>query len=45
VGGMEIRGTGKFDGTSTTRRASFPILKSCKVEGKLLITLKLIKIM
>jgi hypothetical protein len=41
-GGMEIRGTNKFKGTSTMKRVDLPIVESCKVEGKLLITSKIL---
>jgi hypothetical protein len=44
MGGMETRRISKFDGTSATRRIGFPLLESCKVEGKLLVTSKIIKI-
>jgi hypothetical protein len=33
VGGLEIRGSGKFNGTSTMKRVGFPHPKSYKVEG------------
>jgi len=33
VGGLEIRGIGKFNGTSTMRRVGSPHPESCKVEG------------
>jgi hypothetical protein len=44
---METRGTSKYNGTSTMRRTSLPILESYvyKVEGKLSISSKKIKIM
>lgn len=38
VGGIDTRGIGKFEGTSTMRRACLLVVKSCKAEGKLLIT-------
>jgi hypothetical protein len=44
VGGMETRRIGKSDGTSTIKRASFPLLKSCKVDVKLLITSRTMQI-
>jgi len=39
-GGMETKGTSKFDGTLAMKKTSLPILKSCKVEQKLLLTSK-----
>jgi hypothetical protein len=36
MGGVETRGTGKLDKTSTMRRIGFPHPKSYKVEGNLL---------
>jgi hypothetical protein len=45
MGGMETRKTSKFDGTLTMRRACLPILESYKVEGKLLITSRIMRIM
>jgi hypothetical protein len=45
MGDMETRRTSKFDGTLTMRRTCLPILKSYKVEGKLLITSKIMRIM
>jgi hypothetical protein len=44
MGGMETRKTSKFDGTSAIRGIGFPLLESCRVEGKLLVTSKIIKI-
>jgi len=43
--GVETRGTGKLDGTSTMKRTSTLILVSCKVEGKLLTSSTIIQIM
>jgi len=45
VGGMEIRGINKSEETSVMRRVGLPIVESCKVEGKLLITSKIVQIM
>jgi len=45
VGGMEIIGTSKSKGTLAMRRTCLLIVKSCKLEGKLLITFKTMQIM
>ncbi len=43
--GQEGGGMPKFDGISTMKRTSFLLLESCKVEGNLLITSKIVQIM
>jgi hypothetical protein len=43
--GVETRGINKLEGTSIMKRACFPPLKSCKVEGKLLTPFRIIQIM
>jgi len=45
LGGMEIKGTCKSKGTSVMRRTCSPIVESYKMEGKLLITFKTVRIM
>jgi hypothetical protein len=45
MGGMETRGINKFEGTLAMRRASFSVIESYKVEGKLLITSIIVRIM
>jgi len=35
VGGLEIRGIGKFNGTSTMRRVGSPHPESCKVGSRM----------
>jgi hypothetical protein len=42
---METRGIDKSDGTLTMRRLGLPVLKSYKVEGKLLVTSRMMQIM
>jgi hypothetical protein len=44
VGGMETRGTGKSKGTSAMRRVSLLVVKSCKLEGNLLVMSRIVRI-
>jgi hypothetical protein len=37
---METKGIGKSKGTSTMKRASLLVIKSCKAEGQLLVTFR-----
>jgi len=42
---METRWIGKFEGISAMKRAGLPAIDTYKVEGKLLITSKIVQIM
>jgi hypothetical protein len=42
---METRGINKFEGILIMRSTCLPIVESCKVEGKLLVILKIVQIM
>jgi hypothetical protein len=42
MGGMETRGISKFEGTSEMKRSCLLIIESYKVEGKLLVTSRIV---
>jgi hypothetical protein len=42
MGGMETRGIGKFEGTLEMKRSCLPVIVSFKVEGKLLVTSRIL---
>jgi len=44
MGGMETRGIGKSKGTLTMKTIGLWIVKSCKAEGKLLVTYRAVQI-
>jgi hypothetical protein len=44
MGGIETRRTSKFERTLAMKRACLPIVETCKVKGKLLITSRIVQI-